>query len=160
VSTLAGTAGQRGSTDGTGAAARFDSPQGVVLDGAGNLYVADTDNHTIRKVVVAMGEVSTLAGTAGQSDSKDDIGAAARFNFPSGIASDGAGNLYVADTNNQTIRKVVIASGAVSTFAGVAGIARVWPGPLPAELSFPAAVAVTASSDVVVLAENSVLIIR
>jgi hypothetical protein len=131
----------------------------VASDGAGNLYVADSGNHTIRKMVIATQAVSTLAGTAGQVGSADLPGAAARFNSPEGVASDGAGNLYVADTNNHTIRKVVIASGTVSTVAGVAGIAGVRLGPLPAELSFPYAITVTAS-EIVLLSENSVLIIR
>ena len=97
VTTLAGTAGQSGSADGTGAAARFNGPNGIASDGAGNLYVADSDNYTIRKVVIATGAVTTFAGAAGQSGSTDGTGAAARFYYPAGIASDGAGNLYVAD---------------------------------------------------------------
>ena len=121
VSTLAGTPGQSGSNDLPGAAARFYYPLGLTSDGAGNLYVADAGNHTIRKVVIATGEVSTLAGTAGQTGSVDRPGAAARFNTPSGVASDGAGNLFVADTYNDTIRKIVVATGEVSTVAGTAG---------------------------------------
>ena len=119
VTTLAGTAGLSGSTDGAGAAARFRLPFGITCDGA-NLYVADASNYTIRKIVISTGAVTTLAGSAGLSGSTDATGAAARFNFPSGITNDGS-NLYVADTDNHTIRKIVISSGAVTTLAGSAG---------------------------------------
>lgn len=119
VSTLAGTAGAQGSTDGSGAAARFLYPHDVAVDASGNLYVADSFNNTIRKVTPA-GVVSTLAGAAGQVGSADGSGAAARFNSPQGIAVDAAGNVYVADRWNYTIRKIT-PDGAVSTLAGTAG---------------------------------------
>ena len=101
------TGGRRlcGSADGTGSAARFNHPSGVAVDSAGNVYVADTNNHTIRKVTPA-GVVTTLAGLAGRWGSADGTGSAARFNYPSGVAVDSAGNVYVADTCNHTIRKV------------------------------------------------------
>jgi hypothetical protein len=117
VTTLAGTANQAGFADGTGAAARFASPWGVTWDGAGNLYVGDT-NSTIRKIVVATGAVTTLAGAPGQSGTSDGMGRSARFNGVYGITSDGAGTLYAADTFNNSVRKVVIATGAVTTLAG------------------------------------------
>lgn len=120
VSTFAGTAGCSGIVDGTGTTARFDYPRGLVGD-TENLYVADSFNHTIRKVVIATGVVSTLAGTAMHNGSTDGIGAAARFYCPRGIASDGS-NLYVTDESNNTIRKIVIATGTVSTIAGSAGL--------------------------------------
>ncbi len=119
VSTLAGLAGSTGSADGSGSAARFSQPFGVTVDGAGTIYVADRDNHTIRKITPA-GVVSTFAGLAGSSGSADGNGSAARFNFPLGVAVDNAGNLFVADTNSSTVRKIT-SSGAVSTFAGLAG---------------------------------------
>ena len=113
VSTLAGMAGIVGSADGSGAAAQFSSPSGIAVDTAGNLYVADHNNSTIRKITAA-GVVSTLAGTAGVFGSADGSGAAAQFSAPSGIAVDTAGNLYVADLSNSTIRKIT-AAGVVST---------------------------------------------
>ena len=119
VSTLTGSAGTSGATDGTGTAALFSAPGGITTDGT-NLYVADTGNNTIRKVVIATGVVTTLAGTAGVPGSADGTGTAATFNLPFGITTDGT-NLYVADTGNSTIRKIVIASEAVTTLAGTAG---------------------------------------
>src|ERR1035437_8980405 len=85
VTTLAGSYSVIGSADGSGTAASFNSPCGVAADGSGNLYVADYYNHEIRKIVVATGVVTTLAGsiTAG---SADGTGAAASFNYPSGVA--------------------------------------------------------------------------
>jgi len=131
VTTFAGAAGQAGSIDGIGTAARFDSPSGLASDGAGNLFVIDSGNYTIRKIVIATAVVTTLAGSAGQAGSADGVGADARFGFPwggfgcgppSGVASDGAGNLFVADLYNKTIRKIVTATGVVTTLAGSAGV--------------------------------------
>jgi sugar lactone lactonase YvrE len=119
VTTLAGTAGSPGSEDGTGADARFYFPCGVAVDWAGNLFVADAGNNTIRKITPT-GVVTTLAGTAGSPGSKDGTGAAARFSIPFGVGVDGAGNVFVADSNDGTIRKIT-PSGVVSTFAGSAG---------------------------------------
>jgi len=119
VTTLAGAAGSSGSADGTGSAARFFLPKGVAVDAAGNIFVADDGNHTIRKVTSA-GVVTTLAGTAGVTGSTDGTGSAARFNSPYGVAVDTAGNVFVADMGNHTIRKVTSA-GVATTPAGLAG---------------------------------------
>src|SRR5205823_3531610 len=111
-----------GSADGTGSAARFNSPAGVALDSAGNTYVADTVNSTIRKITPA-GVVTTFAGLAGSTGSANGTGSAARFNFPSGVAVDraGTGNIYVGDTNNFTIRQITPAA-VVTTLAGSPGV--------------------------------------
>jgi hypothetical protein len=119
VKTVAGYAGYTGTVDGVGTAARFDYPYGITTDGT-NLYVADTNNHTIRVISVSTGTVTTFAGAASTSGSTNGTGTAARFNHPEGIASDGT-NLYVADTGNNTIRQIVISTKAVTTLAGVAG---------------------------------------
>ena len=121
VSTLAGLAGNRGEADGIGSAARFNFPNGVAVDGAGSIYVADTYNHTIRKISPA-GAVNTLAGSAGISGDSDLVGANALFNQPYGVAVNSAGNVYVADAGNATIRRIA-PSGAVTTVAGMSGIA-------------------------------------
>jgi streptogramin lyase len=119
VTTLAGSSGQPGSSDGTGSGALFLYPYAVAVDGSGNIYVADSGNHNIRKVTPG-GSVSTLAGTAGVAGSADGTGTAALFNLPQGIAVDGTGNVYVSDTNNSTIRRITPA-GVVTTLAGAAG---------------------------------------
>jgi hypothetical protein len=122
VTTVAGLPGNSGSADGLGGLARFDFPSGVAVDGAGNLLVADTENHTIRRILPS-GQVSTVAGLAGASGGADGTGSAARFDAPSDVAVDLSGNLYVADTDNHTIRKVVPSTGTVTTLAGLAGTA-------------------------------------
>lgn len=169
VTTIAGTSGtgNAGSTDATGAAASFSSPDGITTDGT-NLYVSDTANNLIRQIVISTGVVTTLAGSgasgtadgtgtaatfssprlittdgtnlyvvgsavirqivistavvttlagSGSLGSTDDIGTAAEFNFPKGVATDGT-NLYIGDSSNHTIRKIVISTGEVTTLAG------------------------------------------
>ncbi|MEO6992278.1 MAG: immunoglobulin domain-containing protein [Lacunisphaera sp.] len=116
VSTFAGMPGASGATDGAGSAAQFYKPRGLATDGAGNVYVADSYNHTVRKITPG-GVVSTLAGLAQQSGGDDGIGASARFMYPTDLAIDVSGNLYVADQGNDLIRKVTPA-GVVTTIAG------------------------------------------
>jgi serine/threonine protein kinase/sugar lactone lactonase YvrE len=111
ASTVAGMPGYAGSADGNGNDARFWNPQGLVVDGAGNIYVADTGNNTVRKIT-PMGVVTTLAGLAGASGAADGVGVDARFNSPGGMAVDRRGNIYVADTNNHVVRKIAIAAPA------------------------------------------------
>ena len=156
VSTLAGSAGQSGSADGTGATARFGRPHGVAVDAAGNLYVADTYSHTIRRITTD-GAVSTLAGSAGEIGSADGTGAAARFYYPYGVAVDAVGNVYVADTGNHTIRKVT-ADGVVTTIIGSPSWGINLPGDLTARVFRPNGVAVSPSSNnLYVVLEDAVL---
>jgi sugar lactone lactonase YvrE len=116
VTTLAGSPGQEGSNDGPGTTARFDYPHGVVVDPAGNVYVSDWLNWSIRKVTPE-GVVSTFAGLPGDSGSWDGAGLAARFELPADVAVDKAGNVFVADSGNSTIRKIT-PDGVVTTLAG------------------------------------------
>ena len=118
VSTLAGSAGLFGPSDGTGTSARFNFPIGLAVDGAGNVYVADAKNSAIRRITPA-GVVTTHAGALAQFGSTDGPAATARFFLPYGVAIDGDGTLYVADSGNHTIRKIT-AAGIVSTLAGSA----------------------------------------
>ncbi|MFZ9746132.1 MAG: hypothetical protein ACO3G4_05820, partial [Opitutaceae bacterium] len=130
VTTVAGLLGTSGTADGAGTVARFNLPQGLALDAAANkLYVADTFNHSIRVIDLAPATpvVSTLAGGAGSPGSTNATGTAARFNYPYGLALSG-GNLYVADSSNQSIRKIVVATGVVTTLAGPDGSGGNTPG--------------------------------
>lgn len=115
VTTFAGSANLSGFVNGTGSAARFNIPADVTIDGSGNLYIIDRNNHAVRKVTPAA-VVTTLAGS-GSLGYADGNGSAASFKFPSGITADSAGNVYVADTDNQVIRKITPA-GDVTTIAG------------------------------------------
>jgi sugar lactone lactonase YvrE len=112
VTTLAGST--VGNTNGTGVNAQFNYPEGIAVDATGSIFVVDSENHSIRKITSA-GVVSTLAGSA--SGFADGQGAAANFNFPTGIAVDASGNVFVADTENYKIRKIT-STGVVTTLAG------------------------------------------
>jgi sugar lactone lactonase YvrE len=119
VTTLAGTAGARGSTDAAGTEARFCYPEGLATDGA-DLLVADTGYHTVRRIVVAGAQVSTLAGTADAPGWADGTGPAARFHGPVGIAAaDGA--VHVLDRDGFLLRRLDPSTGAVTTTAGIRG---------------------------------------
>jgi len=154
ITTLAGSAGATGSTNGTGSGARFDSPFGVAVDGSGNVYVADSYNDVIRKITPD-GAVTTLAGAVGQYASADGTGSSARFAAPIGIAVDGSGMVYVGDTYNDTIRKIT-PDGVVTTLAGSAGNAGSVDGTGTAALFHsPAGVAVDGSGNVYVADANN-----
>jgi hypothetical protein len=143
VTPLAGTRWSSGSADGMGAAARFNSPQALAVDGAGNVYVADTGNSAIRKITPE-GAVTTLAGTAGSTGFADGVGTAARFAAPNALLVDAAGNVVVADGGNFLIRKITPA-GAVSTIVGQPGTSNTRLGALPASLGYPSGIALSGS---------------
>ncbi|MBL7992295.1 MAG: IPT/TIG domain-containing protein, partial [Candidatus Kapabacteria bacterium] len=146
VSSLAGTS-TAGFTGGAGASAQFNAPYGTAADAQGNVYVADYNNHAIRKVS-AGGVVSTLAGT-GTAGYADGIGTSAQFSHPAGVALQRNGTIIVADVSNNRIRQVT-AAGDVSTVGGngTAGYADGWQG--DAQFSAPSAVAVDAAGNIYV----------
>ena len=158
VTTVAGSPGNSGSVDGTGAAAQFSSPYGVAVDGAGNVFVADSGNNAIRKIT-STGVVTTFAGKAGPNAGNSNGNATdARFNNPSGLAADAAGNLYVSDSNNHTIRKIT-AAGLVTTLAGLAGSKGSSDGiGLSARFSSPTGIAVDSAGNIYVADTGNVTI--
>jgi len=154
VTTFAGSPGQAGSADGVGTNARFSNPCGVAVDGSGYVYVADTGNHTIRKISPT-GSVSTLAGLSGQAGSSDGAGSIVRFNTPSGIALDASNNLYIADSGNDTIR-VSTPGGVVSTLAGLAGQSgNLDAFGIGARFNYPTGIAVDPAGNIYVLDSNN-----
>ncbi|MBT9503735.1 MAG: hypothetical protein IV092_21010 [Burkholderiaceae bacterium] len=120
LSLLAGKADDLGLTDGPGLDARFNGPLGLAIDRQGNLFVADTGNHRIRKISPA-GVVTTAAGSNWGGIVKDGPALAATLQSPSGLAFDSKGNLYISDTRSHTIRRLST-DGAISTFAGMANM--------------------------------------
>jgi serine/threonine-protein kinase len=113
--TIAGASGARANANGSGIVARFHSPAGMCRDQVGYIYIADQENNCIKKMN-NFGEVTTIAGS-GQQGYADGQGTAAQFYFPAGVVCDNAGNVYVADSYNNRIRKIA-PNGMVSTFAG------------------------------------------
>ncbi|MBS1530530.1 MAG: hypothetical protein JSU01_09495 [Bacteroidetes bacterium] len=152
VSTLAGKAGISGFTDGVDTAARFNLPEALAVDAAGNVYVADAGNDAIRKITPG-GTVTTLAGN-GSPGSVNGTGRSASFNTPFGIAVDGSGNIYVADSGNNLIREITSA-GAVSTFAG-SGLRGAGNGTgTSSAFNVPAGIAIDASGNIYVSDEGN-----
>ena len=152
VSTLAGN-GNSGSMDGAIANATFSTPTGIALDATGNMYIADMNNHKIRKITPT-GNVSTLAGS-GSYGSTDGQGTFASFSTPTSVAADAGGNIYVADGDNNKIRKIT-PTGIVTTFVGT-GASGNTDGPAPgATFNAIYGVAVDATGNVYVTADNRV----
>jgi sugar lactone lactonase YvrE len=155
TTTLAGT-GTFGSTDGPAATATFDNPTGVAVDAFGNIYVADQSNQKIRKINPA-GQVSTMAGSSTRGFA-DGFGSNALFDFPTGVAVDGNGYIYVSDQSNNRIRKINPINGFVSTLAGgpIAGFAN--GNGSDALFNFPAGLAVDAAGNIYVADRNNHMI--
>jgi len=148
VSTFAGS-GVAGGVDGQGAAARFNAPFALAVDGQDNLYVGEFFNHAVRRITPA-GQVSTFAGSMPLAGFQDGAAAAARFSTCLGLVPDGAGGLFVADWTNHAIRRVA-ADGSVSTLAG-SPIVQGWrPGPLPGSLYMPQGLVRSAAGDLMLL---------
>ena len=153
VTTLAG--GILGFNDGSGIAAQFNKPIGLVVDNNGNIYVADNGNNKIRKVSPT-GLVTTFAGS-GVAGNNDGSAASATFNGPSGLAIDATGNLYVADTNNNNIRKIAV-DGTVTTIAGGGPSVSTNGTGKNASFNGPAGLAVDASGNIFVADELNSLV--
>lgn len=155
VSTLAGAVGLAGFADGSGDTAHFRSPTGIVMGTDGHLYVVDQGNSVIRKITTA-GVVTTVAGLASTPGNADGLGSEARFRTPTGICTDSSGNLYVADSGNNLIRKITPA-GAVTTVAGHAGSSSVITG-TGGSLNQPLGVTINSSTGMLYTAgDNAVL---
>ena len=156
-----GTAGYSGD-GGPATAALLSGPTGVAVDGSGDLFIADAGNNVVREVVQATGSIVTVAGT-GTADYSGDGGpaTAAQLSAPAGVAVDGSGNVFVADTANNVIREVVQATGVIVTVAGTgaAGYSGDNGRPPPRRrLNGPAGVAVDGSSNVFIAdADNNVV---
>jgi hypothetical protein len=119
ITTIAGT-GTQGFFGDTGPAtsAELDSPQGLALDNKNNLYIADTHNHRIRKLNLTSGIITTIAGTTPGFSGDNALATAAQLDLPTALALDAAGNLYLADTGNHRIRKIVATTGIITAIAG------------------------------------------
>lgn len=158
VTTFAGAAGVAGATNGPRLSARFSGPAGLGFDAAGNLYVAEYTGNLIRKIATD-GTVSTIAGAA-TAGATDGPGATARFFDPEGVVADRAGNLFIADTGNNAIRKITPA-GVVSTFAGLAGASGSGfvdgPG-TSARFRFPISIAIDAADNLYVTDHDNHLV--
>ena len=123
---------------GAATSARLAYPAGIALDSAGNLYIADSGNHRIRKVAAANGSISTIAGTGFLGFSGEGgTATAARLSGPSGVAVDVSGNLYIADTGNNRVRKLTAANGLITTVAGNGSFGYAGDGSLRAGRSKP-----------------------
>jgi DNA-binding beta-propeller fold protein YncE len=156
ISLFAGTGAKGFAGDGgAAAAARFNNPNGLAVDVARNLlYVADTDNHRIRRIDLASGNITTFAGTGVAGLGSDGSTASATLNYPTGVAVDGAGSVYVADTGNN--RVVKIANNALATLAGNGQVGSSGDGAAPAQakLNQPTGVAVTSDGGMVFVADR------
>ena len=158
ITTLAGngTAGFSGD-GGAASSASLALPTAVALDSAGNLYIADTNNHRIRKVAIATGIITTVAGNGQQFFSGDGGAAiAAGLDSPNGVAVDSAGRIYIADTHNQRIR-LVATDGTISTFSGTgaAGFGGDGASAAAASLAHPTALALDAQGNVYIADSNN-----
>jgi autotransporter-associated beta strand protein len=119
VTTLAGIQGTYGAMNSTLSASKFFSPSGITIDINGDLYITEVGNHLIRKISISTNQVSTIAGITNSVGSQNGAALSSKFNIPTGIAISATGDIYIADSGNQLIRK--ISNNTVSTFAGIDG---------------------------------------
>jgi sugar lactone lactonase YvrE len=126
ITTIAGgTTSGFGGDSGLASAAHLNLPTALSLDAAGNLYIADSANHRIRKITLATGIITTVAGDGTQGDAGDSGPAlAASIDSPQGLAVDAAGSIYLADTHNHRVRKITAVTGIITTLAGTGAMGR------------------------------------
>jgi len=159
ITTVAGTGTRGFSGDGGPAtSAELNDPEGVFVDSSGNIYIADTDNHCIRKVDASTQNINTVAGIGGSSGFEGDGGPAteAKLKNPRGVFVDASGNIFIADTENHCIRKVDAASQFINTVAGIGGSAGFTGGPATnAKMNKPQGVFVDASGDIYIADTNN-----
>ncbi len=157
VTTIAGSAGVVGTTNGIGNLVRFNNPHGITSDKSGNIYITDRYNNLIRKITTS-GIVSTLAGT-GAVGSTDGAGNVATFNEPWGITCDTLGNIFVADTKNYKIRKID-ATGNVTTIAGTGIFGTTNGANNVAKFGFSSGITVTEDGSIIYVADYNTHVIR
>ena len=152
VSTIAGQGGSSGNLDGSGTAALFNHPGGIAIDSKGNIYVADSGNNSIRQI--SGNQVTTIGGlTSGYVDGPV---ATAEFNAPSQLAVDQQGNIYIADTMNNVIRKINT-SGTVSTLVGTSGSTGNQLSPFPGSLYQPLGLALDRQGHLLISSDQAIL---
>jgi DNA-binding beta-propeller fold protein YncE len=163
VSTLVGTSGSAGSTNGVGTISRFNFPIVVAISADGTYaLVGDTSNHLIRKINMATASVSTLAGTSGSAGSTNGVGTMSQFNEPRGLAISADGTYaLVGDTSNHLIRRINMATASVSTLAGTSGVAGSTNGVgTMSQFNFPIGVAISADGSYALVADRDNHLIR
>jgi len=152
ITTVAGTGAQGMSADGGAAAsALLDSPEGLAVDSAGNIYVADSHNNRVRRIDSSKGTITTVAGTGAGAFAGDSASAtSASLALPKGISIDGKGNIYIADSSNHRLRRVDASTGAITTVAGdgVQGYSGEGEAPTESSLNAPYGVAVAGDGSV------------
>ncbi len=155
-SVVAGKPNTPGIIDGAAAAARFNRPESLAADGHGNLYIADVGNGAVRKIALGPRTVSTVAGTRVTAG----FGKDPPFNYPTHVVANGLGELFVADSGNNVVRRLELQSGRVTTLAGSWNESGVRLGPLPAALDHPGPLALAADGSLALVAENALLVAR
>ena len=158
VTAVAGTPRVAGASDGIGPAGRFNGPTGLVADGMGALYVADSLNEAVRRIDLASATVSTVVGVLGYPGANDGATATAHLSRPVALALDGLGHLYIADSANAVVRLVDLNASVVSTPIGSIAQSGVQLGPLPAQLGTPTALALTPDAHLLMTSESALLV--
>jgi trimeric autotransporter adhesin len=156
---VAGTGSKGNSGDGgLATSAEFYYTRGVAVDASGNIYVVDSWNHRIRMVTKSTGIVNTVAGTGSGGYSGDGgLATSLKLYFPTGVAVDASGNIYIADNNNNRIRMVTKSTGIMSTVAGIGSIGYSGDGgpATSAALTFPSGVALDTSGNIYIADNNN-----